>query len=122
MLVVALATACAPLAAAPTLKYAEAKSLADRDEASLAGIDASSLRDAQRRLLATGTAACATPWPDLSPFVVVMELDATGRIVRTWLEGSSPIGICLRKYVGDRQLSVPPRAPFYTSLELTFSR
>ena len=45
-----------------------------------------------------------------------------GKVVRTWLQGSSPIGICLRKYVAGKVLTAPPRAPFYTSLELSFSK
>jgi hypothetical protein len=110
------------LSAAPTLEYAEVKSLADKDEASLAPADSEQLLKAQGELLNAGAAACATPSPDLSPFVVVMELDAEGRIVRTWLQGSSPIGICLRKYVAGHVLIVPPRIPFYNSIELSFTK
>ena len=118
---IALAAFSGSLPAASTLESAEAKALADKDEASLAQAEAENLREAQGKLLAFGTAACATPQPDLSPFTVVMELDEQGRVVRTWLQGSSPIGICLRKYVAGKQLAVPPRAPFHTSLELSFS-
>lgn len=119
---IVLASLSGMLSAAPALEYAEAKALADKDEASLAQAESESLRKAQGGLLDAGTAACATPRPDLSPFTVVMELDAEGKVVRTWLQGSSPIGICLRKYVADRILIVPPRAPFHTSLELSFSK
>ncbi|MEO8365106.1 MAG: hypothetical protein ABI538_02755 [Pseudoxanthomonas sp.] len=110
------------LSAAPSLDYAQAKALADKDEASLAPAELESLHQTQRAVLDAGTAACATPRPDLSPFVVVMELDGEGKIVNTWLQGSSPIGICLRKYIGDKTLMVPPRVPFYSSLELSFSK
>jgi hypothetical protein len=119
---IAMAALSGALSAAPTLEYAEAKALADKDEASLAPAEMENLRKAQGELLDTGTAACATPKPDLSPFTVVMELDAQGKVVRTWLQGSSPIGICLRKYVADKILIVPSRVPFYTSLELSFSK
>jgi hypothetical protein len=119
---IVLASLSGALSAAPTLDYAEAKAQADQDEASLAPADMQSLRKAQGELLDAGTAACATPRPDLSPFVVVMELDAEGKVVRTWLQGASPIGVCLRKYVADKTLVVPPRAPFHTSLELSFSK
>lgn len=110
------------VSAAPTLDYAEAKALSDKDEASLAQAESESLRKAQGELLDASTAACAMPRPDLSPFVVVMELDAEGKVVRTWLQGSSPIGICLRKYVAGKILIVPSRTPFHTSLELSFSK
>lgn len=118
---VALTIFAGHVAAAPMLEYAEAKALADKDEASLAPEASTSLLKSQGELLDAGTAACATPTPDLSPFVVVMELDAQGKVVRTWLQGSSPIGICMRKYVSGKTLIVPPRVPFYTSLELSFS-
>ena len=119
---IALAALSGSLSAAPALDYAGAKALADKDEAALTPTDSTRLRQAQGDLLDAGTAACATPRPDLSPFVVVMELDAGGNVVRTWLQGSSPIGICLRKYVAGKTLVVPPRAPFHTSLELSFSK
>ena len=117
---IVLAALGGSLSAAPTLEYAEAKALADKDEASLASAEMENLHKAQSELLDTGTAACATPKPDLSPFTVVMELDAQGKVVRTWLQGTSPIGICLRKYVAGKVLVVPLRVPFYTSLELSF--
>ena len=117
---IVLAALSGSLSAAPTLEYAQAKALADKDEASLAQAESASLLKAQGELLGAGTAACATPRPDLSPFVVVMELDAQGKVVRSWLQGSSPIGICLRKYVVGKVLAVPPRVPFYSSLELSF--
>ena len=110
------------VSAAPVLEYAEVKALADKDEASLAPDTSASLLKSQGELLEAGAAACATPTPDLSPFVVVMELDAQGKVLRTWLQGSSPIGVCMRKYVSGKTLIVPPRAPFYTSLELSFSK
>lgn len=119
---IALATLSGPLPAAPALDYAQAKALADKDEAALAPTESASLRKAQGQLLDAGAAACATPRPDLSPFVVVMELDAEGKVIRTWLQGASPIGICLRKYVVGKVLVVPPVAPFYSSLELSFSK
>jgi hypothetical protein len=119
---IALAALSGSLSAAPTLEYAEAKALADKDEASLAPAEMENLRKTQGELLDAGTAACATPRPGLSPFTVVIELDVQGKVVRTWLQGSSPIGICLRKYVVGKTLIVPPRVPFHTSLELSFSK
>ena len=102
--------------------YAVAKSLADQDEASLAPAESTSLRESQGKLLGEAVAACATPTPDLSPFVVVMELGPDGKVVRTWLEGSSLLGMCFRKYVAGGTLLAPPRVPFYTSIELSFSK
>lgn len=119
---VTLALLAGPASAAAGLEYAEAKSLADADEASLSPHQRAGLRDSQAALLASGTAACATPAPDLSALAVVMELDAQGKVVRTWLQGNSPLAICLRKHAAARWLSAPPRAPFYTSIEVSFSK
>ena len=102
--------------------YDVAKSLADQDEASLAPAQSATLRESQGKLLGEAVAACATPTPDLSPFVVVMELGPDGKVVRTWLEGSSLLGMCFRKYVAGRTLLAPPRVPFFTSIELSFSK
>ncbi|KRG69192.1 hypothetical protein ABB29_10205 [Pseudoxanthomonas dokdonensis] len=64
--------------------------------------------------------ACKTPAPDLSPFVVVVQLDAAGRIGRTWRKGNSPLSICVQKTLQGRQLPAPPQTPFLTSFELSF--
>jgi len=119
---IALATLSGSLWAEPGPDYAVAKALADQDEASLAPPESASLRESQSKLLREAATACATPIPDLSPFVVVMELGPDGTVVRTWLEGSTPLGVCFRKYVAGRTLIAPPRVPFYTSLELSFSK
>lgn len=64
--------------------YSDAKRRADADEASLPAASASALRDAQGIALEAAIAGCATPTADTSPFVVVAELDASGKVVRTW--------------------------------------
>ena len=119
---VALTILAGHAVAASALEYDEAKALADQDEASLSPEQSGKLRDSQAALLASGTAACATPNPDLSALVVVMELDARGKVVRTWLEGNSPLAICLRKHAAAQSLAPPPRTPFYTSIELSFTK
>lgn len=102
--------------------YTAAKQRADADEASLPPAAANALRDAQRIALDAAASACATPTADTSPFVVVAELDATGKVVRTWREGSTPLAICVQKRIQAGTLSAPPRTPFFTSFELSFTR
>ncbi len=121
LLPLALALLAAPASAAIPLDYAAAKAQADKDEASLPRGHGSALLESQSKLLGDGVAECATPNPDLSPFVVVMEQDASGKVVRTWLQGDSPLAICLRKYIAKGTLLVPPRVPFYSSIELSFT-
>jgi len=101
--------------------YTQAKQKADADEASLSATHSAPLLEAQERVLGDGIAACATPNADTSPFVVVAELDATGKVVRTWREGGTPLAICVQKQINGKTLMAPPRAPFFTSFELTFT-
>ncbi len=102
--------------------YAGAKRRADADEASLPAASASALRDAQGSALEAAIAGCATPTADTSPFVVVAELDASGKVVRTWREGGTPLAICVQKRINGSTLSAPPRTPFFASFELSFTR
>lgn len=121
MLALSLLLLAASAQAAPDLDFSGAKRLADRDEASLTPQQMEALVTSQGALLDAGAAVCATPKPDLSPFVVVVELDASGKVVRTWLQGDSPLAICFRKYVAQRAVAAPPRSPFYSSIELSFT-
>ena len=104
-----------------TMDYAQAKQRADADEASLHALTSRAMRDAQARVLDDAIAGCATPTADTSPFVVVAELDTTGKVVRTWREGGTPLAICVQKQIASSALSPPPRAPFFTSFELSFT-
>lgn len=116
-----LSTASALASAAP-IGYPEAKEIADRDEASL-GEAAQLLVEAQANVLGPLLAGCgaSTGGKDRSPFVVVMKLDRSGRIVETWRQGTSTISVCFEKQVMGKTLVPPPRAPFYTSFEMHFT-
>lgn len=102
-------------------EYAQAKARADADEAALPALAASTLRAAQERLSQAGVAQCATQDPDLSAFVIVAQLDAEGRVARTWRQGDSPLAACFEQQVAARQLPAPPAAPFYVSFEMSFT-
>jgi len=115
-----MATAVVTLAQSPT-DYTQAKQRADADEASLPAATSQTLRGAQSRVLDEAIAECATPNADTAPFVIVAELDAAGAVRRTWREGSTPLAICVQKQINRKTLAAPPRAPFYTSFELSFT-
>lgn len=110
-----------PSPAAP-VDYADAKRLADADEASVAGPAHEAILAAQAALLDAGVAECNRQdlRGDLTPFVVVMQLDAKGRVRQTWRQGGSPLATCLQHYVRDKTLVAPPKAPFHVSLEISF--
>jgi hypothetical protein len=112
-----------PTAAAP-MEYADAKHLADADEAAVKGAAKETLLAAQAALLDAGVAECSRfdLRGDVTPFVVVMRLDAKGRVQQTWRQGSSPLAICLQRYVRDKTLVTPPKAPFHTALEISFGK
>lgn len=120
-LVLGLLCAANAQAQAP-VDYAAAKRAADGDEATLSIADAAPHRDAQQRVLEAAVTTCATPTADTTPFVVVAELEAGGRVARTWREGSTPLAICVQKQINAATLRAPPRAPFFTSFELSFTR
>ncbi len=111
-------------AAVAPMDYADAKRLADADEAAVTGPIKEKLLAAQAALLDAGVAECNRfdLRGDVTPFVVVMQLDAQGRVAQTWRQGGSPLAICLQRYVRDKTLVVPPKAPFHAALEISFGK
>lgn len=110
-------------ASAP-LEYVDAKKIADADEASVTGSAHAVMLAAQRKLLDAGVVACSlgNPQSDFSAFTLVMQLDAAGRVQQTWRQGGSPLAICLQRHVRDQIVFVPPKAPFLTVLEVSFTK
>ena len=110
-------------ASAP-LEYVDAKKIADADEASVTGSAHAVMLAAQRKLLDAGVVACSlgNPQSDFSAFTLVMQLDSTGRVQQTWRQGGSPLAICLQRHVRDQIVFVPPKAPFLTVLEVSFTK
>ena len=113
-----------PPPTAVPVEYVDAKPLAVADEASITGAAHAAMLAAQKAVLDAGVEACALgkPQKDFSAFTVVMRLDADGRVQQTWRQGSSPLAICLQRYVRDKAVFVPPKAPFYTALEVSFTK
>jgi len=119
----ALACALSPARAAePPQDFAAAKAAAVTDEASLDAPAKAALVQAQRSLIDAGTSGCATAKPELSPFVIVMELGADGHVAKTWRQGDSLLSICMEHAMRDKTLIAPPRAPFYSLIEISFTK
>ena len=91
-------------------------------EASLDAATRTAATEQQRAFLDAGIAACANPATTarLEAFVVVVELDAEGRVSRTWRRGDSPLALCIERQSRGKPMFVPPRAPFHASLEVGF--
>ena len=119
-----LLAASLPLHAAEPLEYYDARKLADADEAGVTGAAKDAMLAAQRKLLDAGVVECSLgkPQKDFSAFAIVMRLDAQGLVQQTWRQGGSPLAICLQRYVRDKTLVAPPKAPFHASLEISFGK
>lgn len=114
----------APAVAVPVVEYVDAKRLADADEKTLVGPAHEAMRAAQARLLNAGVVECSLgkPQKDFTAFTIVMRLDAAGQVRDTWRQGSSPLAICLQRYVRGKTVFTPPRDGFHMSLEISFTK
>ena len=122
-LALALGLLAAPQAS-PVVEYVDAKRLADADEKTLVGPAHEAMRAAQARLLNAGVVECSLgkPQKDFTAFTIVMRLDAAGQVRDTWRQGSSPLAICLQRYVRGKTVFTPPRDGFHMSLEISFTK
>ena len=114
----------APAMAVPVVEYVDAKRLSDADEKTLVGPAHEAMRAAQARLLNAGVVECSLgkPQKDFTAFTIVMRLDAAGQVRDTWRQGSSPLAICLQRYVRGKTVFTPPRDGFHMSLEISFTK
>ena len=119
-----LLAASLPLHATEPLEYYDARKLADADEAGVTGPARDAMLAAQRKLLDAGVVECSLgkPQKDFSAFAIVMRLDAQGLVQQTWRQGGSPLAICLQRYVRDKTVFMPPRAPFHTTLDISITK
>jgi hypothetical protein len=101
------------------LTYADAKALADRDEGSLSAEQMQTLVQAQAPVLQAALASCmALRGASSFSFVVVVQLDRSGKIGNTWRNDASKLAVCFQNKVAQANLNPPPRSPFYSSFEM----
>ncbi|AIF45960.1 hypothetical protein HY57_01100 [Dyella japonica A8] len=109
----------APVAFAGDMTFAEAKALAHHDEASLSAKQQQALVQAQEPVIQSALLSCvAANRPGPFSFVVVAELDAAGKVQKTWRNDESKLGGCFQGVVAKASLNAPPRSPFYSSFEV----
>ena len=104
------------------MSFDEAKGLADKQEAALSPAQSHELVASQGRLVGPAFAACMaaiTPPKPLPAFTIVMTLDGTGRVRRTWRQGESAFAQCVERQFATASLFTPPSNPFFTSFEYT---
>ncbi|MER2201827.1 hypothetical protein [Stenotrophomonas sp.] len=98
--------------------YEQVRALAQRDEASLAPAAYTEMVDSMSRVGGASFTRCLpTPAPEtLAAFTVVLQLDAQGRVVRTWREGDEAVARCVDAGFAGKTLFVPPKARFLAAL------
>ena len=102
--------------------FARAKMLADQNEKSLSESQQLALTQAQAVVVQAALSTClAGNGPRPFSFVVVAELNKTGRVVQTWRSEDSPLATCFQHVVAQASLNAPPATPFYTSFEMNLS-
>jgi hypothetical protein len=118
---VPVTVAPAPAAAVATLDYDAAKALADRDEAAMSKLSADMLRRSQSGVLDRAADSCRT---DEAPktFVVVLELDAEGKVTNHWRNAETGLAKCMDDKLSRQMFYVPQKSPFYISFEVSFTK
>lgn len=114
----------AAAASAGEMTFEQASALATKDSATLSIDQMASLADSQEKASRAVRAKCPEPVKkaDYAPFTVVMEVDATGRITRTWLQGSTAVATCFNEGMKAQTLAKPPHAPFYASYNMNYQQ
>jgi len=109
----------ASVAHAGDMTFADAKTLADRDEGSLSAAQQQALVQAQAPVVQKALSSClAANGPVPFSFAVVVELDSVGRVRKTWRSDESKLAGCFQNVVAKATLNSPPRSPFYSSFEM----
>jgi hypothetical protein len=104
------------------LTFGQAKSLADHDEGALSQQQQLVLNQTQAPVVQSGLAGClgANGEKPFS-FVVVVELDSTGKVRKTWRSDDAGTTECFQNVVAKATLFSPPKSPFYSSFEMKLS-
>ncbi|UHQ20637.1 hypothetical protein LVB87_05705 [Lysobacter sp. KIS68-7] len=124
LLMLLAATAGAPVAlptTAPTLDYPAAKALADADEAAMSKVASTMLRNSQSGVLDRAANACRSDEKP-APFIVVLELDASGKVTRHWRNAETNLAKCMEDKLSRAPFYIPAKAPFYISFEVSFTQ
>lgn len=59
---------------------------------------------------------------DLTTFVLLMELDATGAVMRSLVRPQNDVSTCLQKAVADEVYRKPPRAGYWVRADMQFKQ
>ncbi|WP_430391650.1 hypothetical protein [Dyella sp. 20L07] len=108
----------APAAFAADVTFADAKARADRDEGSLSAEQQQALAQSQAPLVQAAMSSClGANGPKPFSFVVVVELDSVGKVLKAWRSDDSKMADCFQTVAAKAKLFSPPKSPFYSSFE-----
>ena len=107
---------------AADLTFDQARALASKDAASLDGDQTYALAVSQSKASSAAMQKCPQPVrpAEYESFVIVTELDASGKATRSWVHGTTTIAACFNETMGHEKYFKPPHAPFYASYEMTW--
>ena len=107
---------------AADLTFDQVQALASKDAASLNGDQTYALALAQSKASSAALAKCPQPVRagEYEPFVILMEIDASGKATRSWLHGNSAIATCFKETMSHAMSYKPPHVPFYSSYQMTW--
>lgn len=98
-------------------EFEQVLALARRNESSLAGPAANTLKQAQGDAYLSAIAACV-PSRNLSSdetrFVIVAKLGPSGTVEQTWRQGESDLAKCFEAHLQGAEIYRPGTTPFYT--------
>lgn len=104
---------------AADLSFADAKARSCNDEAGLPGDKSEALLASQAEVMDKALSTCPVSINQVpSPFVVVVELDASGLVRKTWRSDDTGFVRCFEDIAAKSKLFSPPFSPFYTSFEV----
>jgi hypothetical protein len=112
--------ATAPATDPASLDFEQARFAAGQDEAKLDGDQVAELSQMQADVMKPLIARCTrgVRSRDLTPVGLVLQLDAQGRVARTWQDVHTPVADCLAAAVLGKTVYVPPKVPFMTMSDL----
>lgn len=99
----------------------QAEAFASRDEATLQGEEASEFFDKQGKAIGMALYKCGVKEArEASGLMVVMRLDAQGRVTRAWLNKQSVLGQCFERELQLATFPTDGRPEFYTFIGFSF--
>ena len=117
----AIVLAAILLIAPGDISIEQAETFASRDEATLQGEQAAEFFEQQGKALGMALYKCGVKEAcEASGLMVVMRLDARGRVTRTWLNKQSVLGQCFEKELLSATFPTDGRPEFYTFIGFDF--